>query len=334
MIQPLGERVRFDWRPSTLVAQNVEFLGRGTAHIEWAECAQRLSDFVTSVILRLDEFGVHDTLLHTEWESITTADPEEREFCQTAAALGLNPYSISDDLENSIINVHRELPQQILEEFFGAADFLRLRNQAQFLVDALDTNRSNTARLDEILLLRGKMGGHARWRGAPWEEGYEFAKGLRHHLGLDAQPLQSMQDLSRVFGMEDQLYAAITTYPSGQNNPFDVVGADNEVGSPGFVISHPREDAQKFAFCRGLFEFFLADPGEPILVTRTKSERQKRNRAFAAEFLVPAASLRARIAADSVSEEEVDDLAAEFGVSPHVVVHQIQNHHIARTIPL
>ena len=54
------------------------------------------------------------------------------------------------------------------------------------------------------------------------------------------------------------------------------------------------------------------------------------NRAFAAEFLAPQAMLGSRLSSDVVDEEEIEDLASEFGVSGFVIRHQIENHELAR----
>jgi len=79
--------------------------------------------------------------------------------------------------------------------------------------------------------------------------------------------------------------------------------------------------------CRALYESLSR--ASTALVSRARSDRQQANRAFAAEFLAPAALLRERIARDIIDNEQIDDLADEFGVSAKVIEHQIENHHIA-----
>ncbi len=71
-------------------------------------------------------------------------------------------------------------------------------------------------------------------------------------------------------------------------------------------------------------------PGTPsALVTVARTDRQKCNRAFAAEFLAPAQWIRERIDGSQVSPDEMDDWAQELGVSTVVVGHQIENHRLA-----
>jgi Zn-dependent peptidase ImmA (M78 family) len=74
-----------------------------------------------------------------------------------------------------------------------------------------------------------------------------------------------------------------------------------------------------------LFEYLVAAESQLLIVTRSHSERQKRNRAFAAEFLVPAKALRGALPRRVLTDEDVDDLAEEFGVSAAVIRHQVEN---------
>ena len=57
------------------------------------------------------------------------------------------------------------------------------------------------------------------------------------------------------------------------------------------------------------------------------AREQRASRAFAAEFLAPAAGLSWHIG-ERVSHSEVDHLAEHYEVGPSVIVHQIQNHRL------
>ena len=56
---------------------------------------------------------------------------------------------------------------------------------------------------------------------------------------------------------------------------------------------------------------------------------QKRNRAFAAELLAPADTLRAAIKGHVVGSDELDHLAQQYGVTSELIRRQLANHHIA-----
>jgi hypothetical protein len=105
----------------------------------------------------------------------------------------------------------------------------------------------------------------------------------------------------------------------------DAVVDVNECGSPGFALARRSEPSTLFSLCRALFEYLVAAESQLLIVTRSHSERQKRNRAFAAEFLVPAKALRGALPRRVLTDEDVDDLAEEFGVSAAVIRHQVEN---------
>ena len=109
---------------------------------------------------------------------------------------------------------------------------------------------------------------------------------------------------------------------------FDAIVDANSAASPTFAVVQRNEPATLFALCRAMFEYFVTSSDGPRIVTRSRTDRQKRNRAFAAEFLVPAEQLRSLIPQPVITSETVDDLADHFGASSAVIRHQIDNHRL------
>lgn len=334
LITPLGSTVRIDWSPAGFPHQRIEFVGQGTASISSDDFAKVFSDFLASVTSKLTDSGITDTLLQGEWKAILETASEEQKFCEAAAALGVDPYSLSEESARTIVKVGDTLPTSLISEFFRAADFLSLDEQFASLREALELSRSNPVNLEPLKKLREETQSGVKIAGAPWEQGYQLARQLRQQLNLDGKVLRTIDDVSQALRVDTgDLGKAINSQMS-HSNTFDAVVDFNNEGSPGFVITHPRPDALKFAFCRGLFEFLFTTQNEPLMVTKTRSESQKLNRAFATEFLLPADALKQRINTEYVGEEVIEDLADEFGVSTRVVEHQLQNHRIAKTVPV
>jgi len=163
----------------------------------------------------------------------------------------------------------------------------------------------------------------------PWEQGYACARELRRQLGIEDRLIRDMHNFSACLRVDEQALQSVILSTNGTARFFDALIDVNDKDSPGFLIETRQEEAKKFAFCRGLFEYLTNQPGTPALISAIHSERQKRNRAFAAEFLVPATLLKERLQGDKLDEEEVDDVAKIFGVSSYVIRHQIENHHLA-----
>lgn len=331
-IQPMGEWIGLVWHPVRLDVQNLEFTASGVGYILAVDLHQTLSDFITAVLRRLHEQGVEDTLLAREWNDIQAVDPQEQEFCSAVASLGLDPYTLSEQKQQEIMEVSQRLPASLWRDFFAIADFAALPEQANQVLHALTSSRRNRANLRPLKELRHDVSAEALSQGSPWKQGYQFAREVRRRLNLNGAMLNSLPSLGKALGVPTKkLESAIIEMPSLPGT-FNALVATNAVESPVFAMPMRRPEATRFAFCRALFEYLTTPAGEPLLVTSSRSERQKRNRAFAAEFLVPADLLRDALKGHTVGNEEIDDLAATFGVSPSVVLHQIENHRLALAI--
>jgi len=69
----------------------------------------------------------------------------------------------------------------------------------------------------------------------------------------------------------------------------------------------------------------LAEDDPIFLVTASYTDRQKVERAFAAELLAPAHGIEQRLASEIFVEDDLEELADHFGVSVKVVEHQLHN---------
>jgi hypothetical protein len=332
MVQPMGEKIRLIWQPTRLEAQNLEFTASGSGDTSASELCQTFSDFVSNVLKRLHEQDIEDTLLEKEWNNIQAIDPEEREFCSAVASLGLDPYSLSDREQQKIITASRQLPASLWSDFFAFADFDALPEQTNQVLEALTSSRRNRTNLEPLKALRQELEDCKLVQGSPWEQGYQFARKVRQRLSLNGEKLNSLSSLGRALGLQTRKLESAIIEMASLPGTFDALVATNTLVSPVFAVPKRREEAIRFALCRALFEYLTTPADEPLLVSRARSERQKRNRAFAAEFLVPADLLREALSSQTVGDEEIDDLAAIFGISPSVIRHQIENHNLALPI--
>jgi len=332
-IHPMGRTVSLAWKVSDMPACRVRFLQEGGAHIETDVVHEALRHFITAVLRRLEIMEVHNTPLEDEWKAIEEAEPEERDFCEAVAALGLDPYSLADADRNAIVQVSERLPMELAKDFFAVADMQHLTTQLYRLIVGVSSIKAlpgDLTPLKELQKATSKIGA----LDTPWEQGYAYAKELRRQLGIEDRLIRNLHDFSACLRVDYQTLQDVILPPTNSTvHFFDALVDVNEKGSPGFLIEKRREEGKNFTFCRGLFEYLTSQPGVPALISATHSERQKRNRAFAAEFLAPAALLKEQLRGATLDEEEADDVAEVFGVSPHVIRHQIENHHLAYLIP-
>jgi hypothetical protein len=331
-ILPQGETVRLVWEQEELPHHRLEFLTRGQKDLPTPILRGVLSGFIQAVVRRLQELTVEGTMLEEEWGAIESVGAEEAEFCTAAAALGLDPYALEDDQRDEIASIGDGIPASLRSEFFTVANLSHLGEESKAVLDALEAGRTNSANLDAIKELQLELAAATTLQAsaAPWKAGYAIARGVRRHLDLDSQPLPSLPAISKALRTKpSELDKAIQRTPA-PTPLFDALVGLNDQGSPGFVVSSRREESRRFHLCRGIFEFLTDATLEAALLTEARSDRQARSRAFAAEFLAPADGLRRRVSGQTVTADEVDELAAEFGVSPWVILHQLENHEISR----
>lgn len=324
----VGELMQLRWDAEVLVHHGVEFLESGSAYVTLADVQRSLSAFITSVVARLDESDVTGTFLQQEWAAISSISKDEAEFCIAAATLGMDPFDVEEAVASALLEVTTVIPASVRREFLAVASQGDLRRDTSDVAAGIETARRNRADVGALRHLRDAVITPSGNGGPPWQQGYSAARHLRTDLRIGNDPLPSFGDVATALRIDSlALSAAIVDQPA-PTRVYEAIVATNEKAGPAFAVSRRSERATRFQFCRGLYEFLAGGDG-PWLVTRGLSDRQKRNRAFAAELLAPAAGIREKVSSSVISAEEVDELAQHYGVASEAIVHQIANHGIA-----
>lgn len=323
-----GGRIHIDWKSRTAEQSRLEFRNSGSIDIDRDEFLRSCSELIETVARRLTACDVTSTHLQTEWAMIQSTDTDEVAFCTTAAGLGWDPYDIDDDTERLIFQVGEmlgDLREEALPAIAGAAPL----EACAALQDAMGAAKRNELRLGKRLLGAGHRWG--AWK-QPWQQGYELARQLRHSLDLDGELIANTATLARALGHDPTTFERIIQpiAPLQALSLIDGVVRRRNHDTASIGLRAYGETGWRFQFCRALAETLTNDAD--ALVTKASTERQQRNRAFAAEFLAPSTALRERIIDQLVDRDQVTDLAEEFGVSTYVVEHQISNHRIAELV--
>lgn len=330
-IQPTERNALLRWKAQDLRFQKVQFVKSGESTITKDDLIECLGGFVDKTIRRLEAKGVSGTTLQEEWDAIQALDKEERVFCETSSLLGLDPFSITMEKASEITMVSEMLPSDIAVDFFSSCSSVSINEDARYAMSAIRRIQDDGSVSRALIDINTKVRKTKAEAAHPWIDGYEAARELRRLLGLNGQNLKGLDDLNRALKFSSQEFESLIVNDSQLPGAIAAVCGTNRTNSPVFVM-HPirREENLKFAFCRSLYNYLFSDQSSLSLVTGSHLESQKGNRAFAAEFLVPADSLRKLVTREEVGQEEIDELAAEFNVSPMVVRHQIENHEIAQ----
>jgi len=319
---PTGDYVDVEWRARSVNGQSLQFLRAGRALLTLAAVRQSLTQFVDSVVARLDGQGVSGTPLQEEWSAIHDVSDDELLFCKAAGTMGLDPFNIHATTAADI-TAASALPSKLQRQFFESADPANFNEQLQWVNRCVEVATAQDNRLPTLLGIKRKLNENAHSNLNTWSRGYQLAQELRVELGISDVERIRFADL----GGGDSFDSAIIQEPSTHRG-FDALMGINVNGSPCFVVRSAQLASRRFAACRALYTFFDPDSAELALVSSAPSDSQKGNRAFAAELLAPSSLIKGNLSGNVVEQSEMQELAERFGVSEYVVAHQIQNHHL------
>jgi hypothetical protein len=318
-----GRSVRLVWRADEETRDDrlIRYLSSGEALVDSTEVQRTLAGIVESVLGRLAEQGVTGTALEDEWQAIQSVDRDEAVYCFAAARLGLDPYAEAEPYEESILEAHRTLgDSDLLGDFLDSVDppemdtvlewVSRVQDEIVNLRTAKSTARWLTPGLhDELRQLRSDLSG-----APPWEVGWQRARAVRCSLGLSpAEPLN----------LDDIVANVVRESPI---TGIQALGGTRDANSLVVFTRAQRSAAKKFTLARAFWH--IAGSEGRFFITSAHSDRQKEERAFAAELIAPAGGIREMVRDDVVAgldDEILDEVSAHYDVSPMLVRHQIEN---------
>lgn len=328
LIQPHGSLTLVSWGAFRYENSPVRFLSSGKCFVNSQQVEQELRALVDSVIQRLESHKIFGTYLQEEWEAINSVDKNEEAFCRASASLGLDPFGLEEGLANEIEHAALNIPIELSSEFFTAIEPRNLRegleNFRQSIVTAPTTSVS-----DFLVTARKLISARHPLNSIPWEAGFEVARTLHELIPLDLDQTRHLGSLSTLFGIDLAEHQSIKL---PKLSCFEGMVRIPEAHSLTLYIPRMHDHKARFALCRLVYEYLTASENTWRVVSHGRTDNQARNRAFAAEFLVPAKVLKSRLSSSVLDSDEVESLAIDFGVSSWVVRHQIENNHLAEVI--
>ncbi len=319
---PMSGRMQLRWMKRRPRHAGIEFVDSGEQDVEGQALETELRRLVDAVLERLRNVPGHErftNMLDEAWAAVNGLDAEEREFSRAAALLGVDPFDVQDSLADAIAAFWEGTDPAIRADALAGADASgdSLQRVGEWLAGARDA-----------LAIAGNGHDWADIRAglprlanaAPWTRGYDLARTVRRRLGAD--------DGRFDFGVNGVPAAAHRDMQPPSRRIHGLVAAE----APACVTVPRGESGTRFLRARALGDY-LGRPQPALgLLSSLATDRQQQSRAFAAELLAPAASLRARLPGELVEVERVDDLCGEFGVSSEVIRRQIENHGLGRIV--
>lgn len=320
LIRPEGGTVDLTWWSDRRSGKEtvVRYLSRGRATADGAQAQRALSSLVDATVDRLLEAGIKDTFLQEEWKRTNSVDREEAEFCEAAARLGLDPFTADVGLADLLDSVVQEIGGELAAEFFDAVELDHMSAMLDWVraVGASGPAAPAQHPLDVDSLREAVPFKRSGRDGQPWLDGWSAARRARAAIGLEPS----------VPVVGDLVPTQVLNVAARQS----ITGIARDDGlNPQLVLARDySKQSKRFQAARALWHAIGGTAGSSHLLTNAGTTSQRVGRAFAAEFLVPAAGLAEFLEGD-YSEEAVEDAAEHFGAPSDVVLHQVENQLLA-----
>ncbi len=314
-----GGAVYARWTPYAPEASPAKFLSGGTAVIDQAAFQHEITRFVQTVLARLSAKGIENSTLAAEWDAIQSVDYEEAEFCRAAGSLGVDPFDLSDKVRNQICEAGIQIPQQALEEFFQAADPEHLRSNVDWILRTIEVLHSSLTRYE----LPKRFSPKFPRSGEAWKEGYKLARETRRSIGLIdwAEPVH----WGLLAPEASEGFPICPEQPTLRTDAVSFFGANSTAA---IVMVGGDIFSKRFLVARALCDYVISGIDVPLLLTRSGTRKQRRNRAFAAEFLAPWEGIRSCFKGNEADYRVIAELAIRFQVGELLIKHQLENHKI------
>ena len=312
---PTPERMRLRWSPYKPPHAPIEFVAEeGETDVARADLEGQCRNLIEAALERLRSRGIDSGAFADEWTAINTLDPDERAFARAAALLGVDPFGVSDHVADAITGLWEGADPSLRDDALAAASADSVHRMSAWLTRSLEALERAESGGDWPVIRQALPQGTAA---APWEQGYDLARTARNRIGAGDSRFDFPPTGPRSLRWSE------TQPPSARVHGLTAADA------PACVTAPRSETGERFLLARALGDYLdRSEPG-PALLSSLATNRQARSRAFAAEFLAPAESLRRRLNGGPVEPETVDELGLEFGVSSLVIRHQIENHRLA-----
>ena len=269
-------------------ASPVRYIRDVDVQISAAAFEAGIDEFVERVLARLSAFSSAETDLSGLWRQLRSErdDHELARTRQLEALLGFDPDEAPDGLMGSLRAATPQVGVEAVDEIAAAAKEQASRTLEDILRRARDS--AITMRVDSTAAIRAGSAGSAACDELPWQRAARVAKSARDAWGIGPGPVGSST-------LADCLQFPETLLDFTQANGLAL--GDTIVAS---------------------------DEDRLLPATFAKTDRQKFQRAFAQEFLLPFDELRAELGAHSPSDtdildEDIEDVARRYEVSPLVV---------------
>jgi hypothetical protein len=247
--------------------------------------------------------------------SIERGDPELAGWRRLEACLGFDPDAAPEEVINALITLENVAGEQGVEE---AAHAQPGAGSAQSLNSVIEATRESHVDVDLSLADRLQRDRQLQGIESPWEMAQAAAKELRSIIGVATGCLKH-SDFADIFKARwSDLKSATAT---ARALPYGARMGGETTSRLALQTTKPHD--RRFELARQLGDAVWQKDANFGIVSRSKSDRQKFQRAFAQNLLCPFEYLQREIDVNNPTTEAMDTAAKTFLVHPSVVRNQL-----------
>ncbi len=303
-----GETVQVYAEPFVTSGQSVQYLSglEVPFSVPLAHFQTVLDSFLNEVVERLAATGLRETALAGLCKQLRSerSDPTLTERRRLEALLGFDREECPEEILADLLRWQSRIGLSALEEL---SPVIGLKRDPAAEIASLESAKgiSIAPQVEPKTVNR---------RSVPWVQGVEAAQRLRKDLGNTRDPIPTA-DLYALLGISG--HAKLDDVTDRRRSATVVRRLPNE------TVLLPRKrhpTARRFELARVLSDWLMADPNDSSwrISTDAFTARQKRQRAFAAEFLCPIDALIGYLDED-FSDDAILDAASYFDVSEQTI---------------
>ena len=291
------------------IQEPIRYLHSRTGVIAAGTFEYAIDDFVNATIAKLPDTIDDGPRLTEMWAEVISErnDPELYTWCQLEARLGHDPGEASESLIDNLLALRNAYGSDAIQEMAAASQ--------DDVLDHLEVLGSRIGPYSIAARFPDRDAIHHQYRqqvtplAVPWQHGVATARAARSVWSLPPGPIRT-GTLSDLFGVD------IAKYPT-DSLPMSAGMRDHNSDIVRIALNPSRLTGRRFALARLVADHITAPQDELLLpLTRAHTSRQKFQRAFAQEFLCPIEELEAFLGIARPGDDEIDDAAAYFEVSP------------------
>lgn len=300
----------------------IRYITDFAAVVRASELEDAIDVFVDRVLERLRIAGICDTNLHSIWSAVRAerANPAVAKRRKIEALLGFDPDEAEESVIDALLRDAVVLGEGAMNEV--AANMAQAGNAvtAQQLREIADAN-GFPARPGDAAHLSQNTEISPIGQIPAWKRGAEAAKALRYQVSLGAAPISNAK-LAEMAGVSVETLTS--TDRAGADFPFAL---DRDTSNGQVVLRSKKVQGRRFELARLIGDRIGGEDGSGLLFPATKSKtyRQKHQRAFAAELLCPFDPLEDMLRGDS-STEAIEEAAEYYDVSSYTTLTLLVNH--------